>query len=47
VFPKSNQRVDQNLNLLSQHVDPMCYPLLHVNGEPGWRPGLKHVEEFR
>ena len=31
------------INLLSQHTDPMTYPIVHLKGEPGWRPGLPQV----
>ena len=27
---------------LSEHVDPLAYPLLFPSGDPGWTPTLKH-----
>lgn len=48
VFPKNTDQYSLNkLNILSEHLDPMTYPLIHFNGEPGWRPGMEHNAEKR
>ena len=48
VFPKIPDKFSlTKLNFLSQHIDPMTYPLIHWYGEPGWRPGMQHELEFR
>ena len=48
VFPKTEDQCSLNrLNILSHHIDPMTYPLLHLHGEPGWRPGIQHTPKFR
>ena len=48
VYPKNNNNNTlTKLNILSENLDPMCYPLLQRHGEPGWRPGIQHVEQFR
>jgi hypothetical protein len=48
VFPKNKDQHRVNkMDILSEHVDPMTYPLLHIHGEPGWRPGLEHVEAHK
>jgi hypothetical protein len=46
VFPKSEHRTS-TLSFLSEHVDPMTYPLLFLHGQPGWRPGMLHEESHR
>jgi len=47
VYPKSpDQYKLSNLNILSKHLDPMVYPLIHWYGEPGWTTGMKHENEF-
>ena len=33
------------INHLSPNCDPMVYPLLFPNREPGWRPQIDHVKE--
>lgn len=38
--PNPNEHGLRRLNDISPHVDPMCYTVLFINGEPGWRPGL-------
>lgn len=30
----------QNISIISPNCDPMTYPLLFPNGEPGWQPGI-------
>jgi len=48
VFPKTNDPYPlTKLNVLSQHISPMTYPLFHLNGDPVWRPGIEHNEKFR
>lgn len=43
VYPKNPDQYSlTKINFLSQHIDPMTYPLLHLHGEPGWRPGMQH-----
>ena len=31
----------QRVNPLSDHLDPLTYPLLFVDGQPGWHPSLQ------
>ena len=48
VYSKNNQeRCLKILNILSQHTDPMVYPIFFPNGEPGWDPYLIHNPERR
>lgn len=48
IFPRmDNANNLTKLNVLSHHIDPMTYPLLHLHGEPGWRPGIQHQPKFR
>ena len=47
VFPKAGCYQTTKLSDLSEHTDPMTYPLLFVHGQPGWRPGMHHEENYR
>ena len=38
-----NEYISSKLNMLSQNCDPMIYPLIFFNGEPGWRPDIEHT----
>ena len=38
--PSANNIGMERLSSLSPNVDPMCYPLFFIHGEPGWRPGM-------
>jgi hypothetical protein len=43
VHSKTENNSNKNLNMLRQNCDPMVYPLIFLNGEPGWRPGIEHT----
>ena len=42
VYPIGQQR--ERIAYISCHLDPMVYPLLFPNGEPGWHIDMPHVE---
>ena len=42
VFPHLDTQKLIKLNDMSQHIDPMSYPLLFFFGEPGWTTYLDH-----
>lgn len=46
VYNKSNGRLSR-INNLNPHCDPMCYPLLFLCGDAGWKPGMAHVQIHR
>jgi hypothetical protein len=43
VHSKTENNSTKNLNMLRQNCDPMVYPLIFLNGEPGWRPEIEHT----
>jgi hypothetical protein len=42
IYPKKEER--SFIKSLSANCDPMVYPILFPHGEPGWKPGMAHVE---
>ena len=42
VYPIGQQR--ERIAYISCHLDPMVYPLLFPNGEPGWHINMPHME---
>ena len=44
IYPR-NQPL-QRISYMSANCDPMIYPLLFPRGDPGWRCGLTHVEQY-
>ena len=44
VFPRAADGVSQlhRPSDLSDHLDPMTYPVLFPDGQPGWHPGLHY-----
>ena len=36
IYAKSKEYDNMNLNIISQHLDPMTYVLLYPDGKPGW-----------
>ena len=38
---RNNEFITTKLSFLSHNADPMVYPLIFFNGEPGWRPGIE------
>ena len=42
-FPQENNAFTHRASFLSNHVDPLCYPLLFLDGQHGWHPQLRAV----
>ena len=44
VFPRAAEGGSQlhRPSDLSDHLDPMTYPVLFPDGQPGWHPGLRY-----
>ena len=36
IYAKSKECDNINLNIISQHLDPMTYVLFYLDGKPGW-----------
>ena len=42
-FPQENNAFTHRASFLSNHVDPLCYPLLFLDGQHGWHPQFRAV----